>query len=111
MSESNITTLYKGKFVLVDLVDETIELTVENNVYSYSESYELLDELQKSCDIIKKEKSETYSQQMQDELEPIDPYYLSYPNHLPRLIKKIEDRNNLINNKETEVEQDTDDRM
>mgnify|MGYP003153754360 CR=1 FL=1 len=29
---SNITILYKGKFVQVDMVDETIELTVEDNV-------------------------------------------------------------------------------
>jgi len=43
---SNITTLFKGKFVSVDLVDETIELTVEDNVYSRSESYDLLRELQ-----------------------------------------------------------------
>ena len=72
MSESIITDVYVGKYLLVQLVDETIELTVENNVYSYSESYELLDDLQKACAIIKKEKSETYSQQMQDELEPIE---------------------------------------
>ena len=57
---------------MVDMVDETIELTVEDNIYSYSESYELLDELQKACTIIKTEKSETYSEQMQCELEPIE---------------------------------------
>ena len=49
---SEITTLHKGKFVLVDLVDETIELTVENNVYSRSESLELLEELKRACAII-----------------------------------------------------------
>ena len=38
MSESKITTIFKGEYVQVDMVDETIELTVENNVYSYSES-------------------------------------------------------------------------
>ena len=43
--ELKIKTIFKGEFVLVDIVDETIELTVENN--------------------------ETYSQQMQNELEPI----------------------------------------
>jgi hypothetical protein len=43
---SEITTLHKGKFVLVDLVDETIELTVENNVYSRSEALELIAELE-----------------------------------------------------------------
>ena len=45
MSESEITTLYMGKFVLVMLVDETIELTVANNVYSRSECSELLADL------------------------------------------------------------------
>ena len=43
---SEITTLHKGSFVLVDLVDETIELTVENNVYSRSEALELIAELE-----------------------------------------------------------------
>ena len=55
--ESTITTLFKGEFVMVDLVDETIELAVENNVYSYSESYELLDELQKACAVVRKANS------------------------------------------------------
>ena len=45
---SEITTLHKGKFVLVDLVDETIELTVENNVYSRSEALELIAELEQA---------------------------------------------------------------
>ena len=52
--ESTITTLFKGEFVMVDMVDETIELTVEDNVYSFSESHELLDELQKACAISSK---------------------------------------------------------
>ena len=69
--ESTITTIFKGEYVQVDMVDETIELTVENNVYSYSESYELLDELQKACAVSRKANSMTYSEQMQDELEPI----------------------------------------
>ena len=56
-----------------------------------------------------KARNETYSQQMQDELEPIEEpldskaklydelgaissgYYESYPNNLPRLIKEMED--------------------
>ena len=42
MIENKITTLYKGKYVLVDIVDETIELTVEDNVYSRSEAIELI---------------------------------------------------------------------
>ena len=70
--ESTITTIFKGEFVMVDMVDETIELTVENNVYSRSESLELLVELQAACAASRFAKSETYSQQMQDELEPIE---------------------------------------
>ena len=45
---SNITILYKGKFVQVDVVDETIELTVEDNVYSRSEALELIAELEQA---------------------------------------------------------------
>jgi len=74
--ESKTTTLHKGKFVLVDLVDETIELTVENNVYSRSEALELLDELQKACSVIE------------------------FDNNLANLIKEIEDRARLRNDKD-----------
>ena len=76
MSESIISDVYIGKYVLVQLVDETVELTVENNVYSLSESVELeqdllraMYELRKS-DVLKE--SCTYSEEMQDQLEPID---------------------------------------
>jgi hypothetical protein len=57
MNESKITTIFKGNYVLVDLVDETIELTVENNVYSHSESIELLAELQNACAVSRKASS------------------------------------------------------
>ncbi len=53
--ECEIKTLYKGEFVLADLVDETVELTVANNVYSRSESFELLDELRAATEEIRKE--------------------------------------------------------
>tara|TARA_R110000744_G_scaffold71004_3_gene143163 strand:- start:174 stop:383 length:210 start_codon:yes stop_codon:yes gene_type:complete len=53
MNESKITTIFKGEFVMVDMVDETIELTVENNVYSRSESLELLAELRSACRVSK----------------------------------------------------------
>ena len=53
--ECEINTLYKGEFVLADLVDETVELTVANNVYSRSESFELLDELRAATEEIRKE--------------------------------------------------------
>ena len=78
---SKITTIFKGEFVQVDMVDETIELTVENNVYSRSESLELLEELKRACAIsniansmvgMGKIEDKTYSQQMQDALEPIE---------------------------------------
>jgi hypothetical protein len=49
--ESTITTLFKGEFVLVDMVDQAIELTVEDNVYSRSESLELLEELRNACSV------------------------------------------------------------
>jgi len=52
--ECEIKTLYKGEFVLADLVDETVELTVANNVYSRSESFELLDELRAATEEIRK---------------------------------------------------------
>ena len=48
MSDSVITDVYVGKYVLVQLVDETVELTVENNVYSLSESVELEQDLLKA---------------------------------------------------------------
>jgi hypothetical protein len=76
---STITTLFKGEYVLVDLVDETIELTVENNVYSRSESLALLEELKMSCAATRLCKTGRE-------------YLSSYPNHLPRLMEEIEGR-------------------
>ena len=76
MSESIIKDVYVGKYVLVQLVDETVELTVENNVYSLTESVELeqdllraMYELRKS-DVLKE--ARTYSEKMQQLLEPIE---------------------------------------
>tara|TARA_R100000664_G_C2759622_1_gene149619 strand:+ start:161 stop:568 length:408 start_codon:yes stop_codon:yes gene_type:complete len=53
---SEITTLHKGEFVLVGLVDETIEVTVENNVYSFSEANHLVLELLNALKTINTEK-------------------------------------------------------
>ena len=50
----NIKTLYKGEYTLVDLVDETIEVTVQNNVYSLSETLDLKQELTEIADILEK---------------------------------------------------------
>ncbi len=53
MSESIITDIYTGKFVLVQLVDETVELTVENNVYSLTESVELEQDMLKALHVLR----------------------------------------------------------
>ena len=55
MSESIITDVYVGKYVLVQLVDETIELTVENNVYSLTEATELEQDLLQALFVLRKE--------------------------------------------------------
>tara|TARA_B100001094_G_C17701950_1_gene563127 strand:- start:112 stop:438 length:327 start_codon:yes stop_codon:yes gene_type:complete len=74
--ESVITDVYNGKYVLIQLVDTTVELTVENNIYSLTEALDLEQELQQAIYILKKnhvlEEATTYSQQMQEVLEPID---------------------------------------
>ena len=76
MSDSIIKDVYVGEYVLFQLVDETIELTVENNVYSLSESVELEQYLQRALYELRKSRvlkeACTYSQEMQDALEPID---------------------------------------
>ena len=51
--ESIITDIYTGKFVLVQLVDETVELTVENNVYSLTESVELEQDILKALHVLR----------------------------------------------------------
>ena len=56
MSESYITDVYVGKYVLVQLVDSTVELTVENNVYSLTEATELEQDLLKALYTLRKEK-------------------------------------------------------
>jgi hypothetical protein len=68
---SDIKTLYKGEYALADLVDETIEVTVQNNVYSLSETLELKQELTEIADILLA-RCKTRSEEMQDKLEPIE---------------------------------------
>jgi uncharacterized protein involved in high-affinity Fe2+ transport len=74
--ESIITDIYIGKYVLIQLVDETVELTVENNVYSLTESVELEQDLLKAMYELRKsdalKEACTYSEKMQELLEPID---------------------------------------
>ena len=75
-TESIITDIYVGKYVLVQLVDETVELTVKNNVYSLTESILLEQDLLKAMYELRKgnvlKEACTYSEKMQEELEPID---------------------------------------
>ena len=42
---SEIVHVYRGEYVSIDLVDSTTELTVENNIYSLTESMELQQDL------------------------------------------------------------------
>ena len=42
---SEIVHVHRGENVSIDLVDETTELTVENNIYSLTESMELQQDL------------------------------------------------------------------
>ena len=79
MSESIITDVYVGEYVLVQMVDTTVELTVANNVYSLTEATELEQDLLQALYTLRKEKilkdidyAESYSEEMQDQLEPID---------------------------------------
>ena len=76
MSDSVITDVYVGKYVLVQLVDTTVELTVENNVYSLTESVELEQDLLRAMYELRKsdalKETCTYSEKMQEALEPID---------------------------------------
>jgi len=76
MSESIITDVYAGKYVLVQLVDETVELTVENNVYSLTESVELEQDLLRAMFELRKsnilKEACTYLEKMKQLLKPID---------------------------------------
>ena len=42
---SEIVHVYRGEYISIDLVDSTTELTVENNIYSLTESMELQQDL------------------------------------------------------------------
>ena len=45
MKMREIVHVYRGEYVSIDLVDSTTELTVENNIYSLTESMELQQDL------------------------------------------------------------------
>ncbi len=56
MSESIIKDVYVGEYVLVQMVDTTVELTVANNVYSLTEATELEQDLLQALYTLRKEK-------------------------------------------------------
>ena len=55
MSESIIKDVYVGEYVLVQMVDTTVELTVANNVYSLTEATELEQDLLQALFVLRKE--------------------------------------------------------
>ena len=74
---SDIKTVWEGQYIKVDLVDTTTECTVANNVYSLTEMMDVHQELAEAFDVTIKELKKldnnvTYSEQMQDKLEPIE---------------------------------------
>ena len=74
---SDIKTVWEGRYVKVNLVDTTTECTIVNNVYSLTEMMDLHQELVEAFDVTIKELKKlnhdvTYSEQMQNLLEPID---------------------------------------
>tara|TARA_Y100001963_G_C6521466_1_gene326785 strand:+ start:81 stop:407 length:327 start_codon:yes stop_codon:yes gene_type:complete len=74
---SDIKTVWEGRYVKVNLVDTTTECTITNNVYSLTEMIDLHEELVDAFDVTIKELKKlnhdvTYSEQMQEKLEPID---------------------------------------
>ena len=56
MSDSIIKDVYVGEYVLVQMVDTTVELTVANNVYSLTEATELEQDLLQALYTLRKEK-------------------------------------------------------
>ena len=71
MQESVITDVYISDFITIQLVDETPEITITNNVYSLSEAIDLHDELVQAVDVLMEYRKTTYSERMQEQLEPI----------------------------------------
>ena len=80
---SNIKTVWEGQYLKVDLVDTTTVMEITDNYYnrsrlfSLTEMIELRQELVQAIDVTIKELKKlnhdvTYSEKMQEDLEPID---------------------------------------
>jgi len=70
--ESIITDVYNSDYITIQVVDETPEITITNNVYSLSEAIDLHDELVQAVDVLMEYRKTTYSEEMQNKLEPIE---------------------------------------
>ena len=71
MRESIITDVYNSDYITIQVVDETPEITITNNVYSLSEAIDLHQELVQAVDVLMEYRETTYSERMQEQLEPI----------------------------------------
>ena len=80
---SDIKTVWEGQYLKVDLVDTTTVMEITDNYYnrsrlfSLTEMIELRQELVQAIDVTIKELKKlnhdvTYSEKMQEDLEPID---------------------------------------
>ena len=69
--ESIITDVYNSDYITIQVVDETPEITITNNVYSLSEAIDLHQELVQAVDVLMEYRETTYSERMQEQLEPI----------------------------------------
>ena len=77
MKMEDIKTVWEGQYITVDLVDTTTECLIKNRFYSLTQMMDLHEELVEAFDVTIKELKKldhnvTYSEKMQDKLEPIE---------------------------------------
>ena len=77
MKIDDIKTVWEGQYITVDLVETTTECFIADGVYSLTELMDLHQELVEAFDVTIKELKKlnhdvTYSEKMQENLEPID---------------------------------------
>ena len=75
--ESDRKIVWEGKYVTVGLVDTTTECFIQEGVYSLTQMIDLYEELADAFGVTIKELKKldhdvTYSEQMQNKLEPIE---------------------------------------
>ena len=72
----DIKTVWEGRYITVDLVDTTTECFIQEGVYSLTQMIDLYEELADAFGVTIKELKKldhnvTYSEEMQEQLEPI----------------------------------------